>query len=77
MAYGTATIRLEGLQLSQETYFTYNTACAVLRGMPEYMTRNDWWVESLIHVYVDNLMAGTVILWNPGAEGTIETHFEA
>lgn len=70
-SYGTATIRLESSEPRKQPYFTYSTACAVLRGLPEYMTLNRWWFESFVDVWVDGTMVGTAQLWNPDAENMV------
>ena len=53
----------------REPYFTFNGACAVLRGLTEYMTSSDWWVESFVEVLVDDTIVGTAQIWSPGGEG--------
>ena len=75
-SYGTATIRFERVEPRREPYFTANIACAVLRGLPEYMTLNDWWVESFVRVYVEGISVGSAQVWNPtgvGREGSLNT----
>lgn len=68
-SYGTATIRMERLEPRRQPYFSHNVACAVLRGLPEFMTLNDWWVESFVRVFVGGTMVGTAQVWNPNGEG--------
>ena len=68
-SYGTATIKFERVEPRREPYFTPKIACAVLRGLPEYMTLNDWWVESFVRVYVEGTMVGSAQVWNPIGEG--------
>lgn len=63
LAYGTASIRLESLK--NPPYFSYNTACAVVRGLAEYMTANQWWFESDVDVSVDGTLVGSALVWNP------------
>lgn len=63
LEYGTASIRLESTK--NPPYFTYNTACAVLRGLAEYMTANQWWFESNVEVSVDGTLVGSAMVWNP------------
>ena len=63
LAYGIASIRLESLK--SPPYFSYNTACAVVRGLAEYMTANQWWFESNVDVSVDGTLVGSAIVWNP------------
>lgn len=70
-SYGTATVRLEPSGRKVQPYFTHQTACAVLRGLPEYMTLNDWWTESFVHVFVEGTMVGTAQLWNPYGDGRV------
>ena len=70
-SYGTATVRLERSGRRIQPYFTHQTACAVLRGLPEYMTLNDWWTESFVHVFVEGTMVGTAQLWNPHGDGRV------
>lgn len=52
----------------RQPYFTYYTACVVLRGLTEYMTSNDWWAESYVHVFVEGIIVGTAQVWDPDGE---------
>lgn len=63
LVYGTASIRLESIK--NPPYFSYNTACAVVRGLAEYMTANQWWFESNVEVSVDGTLVGSAMVWNP------------
>ena len=66
-SYGTASIRMESSKTPP--YFTYNTACAVLRGLAEFMTQNNWWVECDVRVLVEGTDVGSAMVWNPERDG--------
>ena len=67
--YGSVSIRMEGSKTPP--YFSYNTACAVLRGLAEFMTENKWWVESDVRVVVQGTDVGSAMVWNPEGEGGV------
>lgn len=60
---------MERLEPRREPYFNYNNVCALLRGLPEFMTLNEWWVESFVHVFVGGTEVGTAQVWNPYGAG--------
>lgn len=62
LVYGTASIRQESIK--NPPYFSYNTACAVVRGLAKYMTANQWF-ESNVEVSVDDTLVGSAMVWNP------------
>ena len=63
-SFGSVIIHLENSGPQPESYISYNVACAVLRGLAEFMTVHDWWVESLVEIFVDDKMAGFATLRN-------------
>ena len=69
--YGTVTIRFDRIPRRTEPYFTQDTACAVLRGLPEYMTVSNWWVESFVFVISEGYIIGTAQVWDPHREGSV------
>ena len=46
--YGKAVVRLDDSKPEQEPYLIFHTVCAIVRGLVEWMTGNDWWVESFV-----------------------------
>ena len=69
LSYGKATIRMESHKMPP--YLTYNIACAVLRGLAEFMTQNNWWVESNVRILVESTDVGSAIVWNPEGDGGV------
>ena len=61
LIYGGVTISLEGSRRS----FTFNGMCAVVRGLAEFMTARNWWVESYVEIVIEGIEAGNVLVWNP------------
>lgn len=71
LTYDGASIRLESLRPRQPPYFDHNTACAVVRGLAEYMTKEGWWVESLVQVAVEGTVVGSALVWDPEGRGAV------
>lgn len=69
LRYRTATIRMQGSKTPP--YFTHNAACAVLRGLAEFMTQNNWWFECSVRVLVQGTDVGSVLVWNPEGDGGV------
>ena len=69
LRYDAATIRMEGSETPP--YFSYNTACAVLRGLAEYMTQYNWWYECDVRVLVQDTDVGSAMVWNPEGDGGV------
>ena len=69
--YGTVTIRFDPVRPRSGPVFTHNIACAVMRGLPEYMTLSDWWVESRVHIVSEDYIIGTAKVWNSQREGSV------
>ena len=72
-SYGTVSIRLESLEPRTQPSFTYQAACATLRGLSEFMTINDWWYESFVDIVVYGTLVGSAQLWNPEGENSKDT----
>ena len=71
LRYGGATIRMEGPKTSPG--FTYNAACAGLRGLAEFMTQTNWWSECHVRVLMEDEEVGSVMVWNPEGDGGVSS----
>ena len=71
LKYGAVTIRFDRVPRRSAPYFTHDVVCAVLRGLPEYMTLSNWWVESFVHVLSEGATIGTAQLLNSPREGSV------
>ena len=69
LRYGAVTIRMESSKTPP--YFGYNTACAVLRGLAEYMTQYQWWFECDVRVLVQDRDVGSAMVWNPEGDSGV------
>ena len=69
--YGGVTIRFDRVPRRSGPYLTHDVVCAVLRGLPEFMTLSNWWVESFVHVLSEGTIIGTAQLLNSQREGSV------
>ena len=69
--FGGVTIRFNRVPRTSRPYFTHDIVCAVLRGLLEYMTLSNWWVESFVHVLAEGAIVGTAQLLNSQREGSV------
>ena len=69
--YGAVTIRFDRVPRRSGPYLTHDVVCAVLRGLPEFMTLSNWWFESFVHVLSEAAIIGTAQLLNSQREGSV------
>ena len=69
--FGGVKIRFDRVPRISGPYFTYDIICAVLRGLLEFMTLSNRWVESFVHVLSQGAIIGTAQVLNSQREGSV------
>ena len=69
--FGGVKIRFDHVPRTSGPYFTHDIVCAVLRGLPEFMTLSNRWVESFVHVLSQGAIVGTAQVLNSQREGSV------